>query len=200
MSEARLHDVTSHSVTAAHRAVIDDPKYGSYERTANGLYSRHHLHDDVALVMLKVAFVDSTNSTNLRMSSDFSYAHWAEAIVRLDFDRRVQDFDSQLVLDVAGIAGRNHLSFASKYVTHHNFHTYGRDDYAIFDSVVRRFLPAYLRVYVIKRTQYELGNYLTFRNAIDELASAGVSTFRTRGAISTISSGGITAALSASAS
>ncbi|MBX3193536.1 MAG: hypothetical protein KF727_00360 [Microbacteriaceae bacterium] len=172
MGNVQLFELTTDSVTAAHHAVQNDPKFGAYEKIAHDVYTRYGTNDDVALVTLKVAFVDSTNATNLRMSSAFSYVHWANGIARLDFDRRVQTFDQELVQAVAGIAGARHLSFASKYVTYHNFHAYGRDDYVVFDSVVRKFLPRYLSEYGIKRTQKELLEYLPYREAIDQLVSA----------------------------
>ena len=35
------------------------------------------------------------------------------------------------------------MSFASKYCCYHNKNLYGKDDYSILDTVVKKFLPKY---------------------------------------------------------
>ncbi len=150
----------------AYKQLLDDPKFGMYETRADNLYRNYGANVDRELVMLKVAFIDSSNSTNLRMGKK-SLADWADKIVDLDFDLRVQRFDSSLVRELAAFdPDRFNLSFASKYCTYHNYHTYERDDYSIFDRVVRKHLPKYLHEFDIHRTQAELRDYECYYESI----------------------------------
>lgn len=170
----KLPELTLEAVREGHAGVVSDSKYGDYEQRADKLYDKYGDNADIDLVALKVAFIDATNSTNLRMRGEFSYIDWAEGIVNLgDFDQRVQTYDPLLVLQIAEIEpSRRAVSFASKYVTYHNRHAHGRDDYSIFDSILRRELPGYLAAYGIERTQRELEDYERYHAAIGELIDA----------------------------
>jgi hypothetical protein len=62
-----------------------------------------------------------------------------------DFDSRLATGDPELVNIIArNIDSINMFSFASKYCTYHNVEIYGRDDYSIFDGIVKHSLPHYV--------------------------------------------------------
>lgn len=62
-----------------------------------------------------------------------------------DFDDRIHQGDPELVNLIASNGKINLFSFASKYCTYHNVEIYQRDDYSIFDGVVRKVLPHYIK-------------------------------------------------------
>ena len=89
-----------------------------------------------------------------------------------DFDIRVSQGDPLLVSQLAESNGQiNLFSFASKYCTYHNVEIYERDDYSIFDRVVKDALP----YYIPKLTKSAIEewrttcNYLAFNDCIEEL-------------------------------
>lgn len=71
------------------------------------------------------------------------------------------------------------FSFASKYCTYHNVEIYERDDYSIFDGIVRKTLPQYIKGISSNkidswRTSY---NYEEFNNCIGEFLDKRISTY-----------------------
>ena len=62
-----------------------------------------------------------------------------------NFDDRLATGDTKLVNIIAkNIDAINMISFASKYCTYHNVEVYKRDDYSIFDGIVKKALPHYI--------------------------------------------------------
>jgi hypothetical protein len=162
--------VTKEAVLAAHKNVVADSKYGSYGDIDKILWNKYGKNDDIAIIALKIAFIDQTNSTNFRMNGDFTIAHLASYIASIDFDNRVKRYDSNLVEEIASAnKNRRNLSLASKYCTYHNYNVHKRDDYAIFDSVVKEGLAHYLKQIDIKIKKYLLDDYANYYEAIDKL-------------------------------
>lgn len=56
-------------------------------------------------------------------------------------------FDERLVVELASFERAKLYSFASKYFFMHNAAVYKRNDYAIYDSLVREKLKAFKRAY-----------------------------------------------------
>ena len=162
--------ITKEAVLAAHKNVVADPKYGSYGDIENTLYSKYGMNDDIAIIAMKLAYIDQTNSTNFRMNGDFTIAHLASYIANIDFDNRVKHYDSNLVEEIASAnKNRRNLSLASKYCTYHNHNVYKRDDYAIYDSVVREGLKYYLNQIGINTKRHPLDDYGNYYEAINKL-------------------------------
>lgn len=89
---------------------------------------------------MKIAVIDVTNSTHLlQYKSKLSLYDLAKLILEIpDFDKRLEKGDPELVNIIArNIGAVNMFSFASKYCTYHNVEVYGRDDYSIFDGIVK---------------------------------------------------------------
>ena len=164
-----MHKITPRDLHKAQKAINNDKKYGTYASIEKVIYDKYKFNDEPGIVALKIAFVDHTNSTNLRMDKSVTIAKLAEKISTIDFDRRVSEGDLSLVSEIANMGERRLLSFASKYCTYHNYNAYGKDDYCIYDSVVRKMIPGMLKDIGIKRTQEELGDYLVYCEAINSL-------------------------------
>lgn len=162
--------ITQKAVDTAHKEVEADSKYGSYGDIEKILWCKYGKNDDVAIIALKIAFIDQTNSTNFRMNGDFTIAHLASYIASIDFDRRVSRYDPDLVEEIASAnKSRRNLSLASKYRAYHNYNVHNGDDYVIYDSVVRESLKHYLKQIGVNIKQYTLGDYKVYYEAICKL-------------------------------
>jgi hypothetical protein len=164
MSKITLNDVRKACIS-----VSQDQKFGTYANIEKYIYNKYKLNKDPGIIALKIAYIDHTNSTNLRMDKSVTIAKLAEKIINIDFDHRVRKGDLTLVDEIANMGERKLLSFASKYCTYHNHNAYNRDDYCIYDSIVRKMLPKLLKNIGAKTTQTKLCDYSTYCNAIDAL-------------------------------
>ena len=148
-------ELNANELKKAYDKVIEDKTYGQELQLVNSIFNtpQYKLNKDVNIVAMKIALIDVTNSTHLHQhKKNISLSELAQYIVNNipDFDERVQKRDDSLVTQLANASGDIALfSFASKYCHYHNSLIYGRDDYAKFDTVVRRCLPHYLKKYNI---------------------------------------------------
>lgn len=136
----------------------------------NKAFKNFPLNKDPEIVAMKIALVDMTNSTNLgRILGNKDYLQNGKHIVRKvftlsdlirkiifisDFDERVKEGDIALVSELTKWSkerGANLMSFFSKYCLYHNYCTYGKDDYSIYDSVLQQNLGAYLNLEEFKQ-------------------------------------------------
>lgn len=120
-------------------------------------------NDSPEIVVMKISLIDSTNSTNLsRLLGNkeynvkgkkvtrkvFTLTELVKKIVSIsDFDERIKNGDVSLVSELTKWGkdnGLNIMSFFSKYCLYHNYYVYNKDDYSIFDSVVRDNLGSYI--------------------------------------------------------
>lgn len=116
-----------------------------------------------AIIAMKVALIDMTNSTNLSRLTGykkykqrgkwvernvFTVAQLIEQIVTIpDFDERIKRGDTSVVDKLTRWSdehGANMMSFFSKYCLYHNHNIYNGDAYSIYDSVVKKNLGRYL--------------------------------------------------------
>lgn len=128
----------------------EENPYGQEARLITDVLNAYPNNNDRLLVAMKVSLIDVTNSTNLsRYKRLISLNNVVDIILGIkDFDGRVKDGDCSLVYEIAKQSkdnyGINLFSFASKYCTYHNVEIYQRDDYSIFDGVLRNCLPLYI--------------------------------------------------------
>lgn len=129
----------------------------------NEAFKNFPLNKNPEIVAMKIALVDMTNSTNLgRILGNKDYYQGDKHIIREvftlsdlirkiisieNFDERVKQGDITLVSELTKWSkdrGANLMSFFSKYCLYHNYCTYGKDDYSIYDSVLQQNLGGYL--------------------------------------------------------
>jgi len=166
--------LTEENMESVHQQVLASPDYGPNFSIIHDVLKRFSQNIDRELVAMKVALIDSTNSTHISTYiKKISFSEIVELILSIrDFDVRVSQGDPFLVSQLAKCNGNiNLFSFASKYCTYHNVEVYEQDDYSIFDSVVRDTLP----YYIPNLTKFTIGewrttyNYAAFNNCIGEL-------------------------------
>lgn len=137
------------SILKTVKEVQNHPSYGAEEALISTFFCQFPKNSDSTIVAAKVAIIDTTNNTHIsQYKSKISLCDVANIIVNIkDFDKGVKAGDEKLVEEIARTAKENHgvnlFSFASKYCCYHNVHVYGRDDYSIFDNVVKEHLPEY---------------------------------------------------------
>lgn len=129
---------------------LDERTRGGYEVLRN-IIAAHPAIAKASIedLVIKICVIDTTNSTHLSASkNEMSVHELAEIIKDIPFiDGRIEEGDPAVVEEITRAAKvkykRNPFSFATKFCAYHNRFVYGRDDYSIYDSKVKTYLPAY---------------------------------------------------------
>lgn len=149
-----------------HNDVLSDDKYGKEYRLIEDVLKKYPNNKTIEDVACKIAVIDFTNSTNLHF---FNLYTLAEIITSINFDARVAEGDVSLVSDIIKECHVKLYSFASKYCCYHNTFLYNRDDYSIYDSVVKKHLPEYATEKLPASKWRRNFNYETFNQYIGDL-------------------------------
>ena len=139
--------ITVENIEEQHRLVEESTNYGQEGLIIREVLNAYPKHDDLNTIAMKIAVIDVTNSTHLsQYKSQLSLYDLAKVILDIPaFDVRLAAGDPELVNIIAKNVGAiNMFSFASKYCTYHNVEVYHRDDYSIFDGIVKESLPNYV--------------------------------------------------------
>jgi hypothetical protein len=154
--------ITLRDLNKVEKEIMKNSRYGSAGDFR--VYEKYPKNDNPAIVVLKIAYCNMTNSTQLSRllgnkkrkdgsrNRGFYLQDIVKKIVEIDFDERVKNGDLSLVSDLALWSknqGVNLFSFFSKYCKYHNElyrdnNNELRSDYSIFDSVVCNHLEDYL--------------------------------------------------------
>ncbi|UQQ81553.1 hypothetical protein [Enterococcus faecium] len=140
--------LTEENIEKQHKFVGASSNYGKEGLIIHDVLNAFPLHNDLNTIAMKIAVIDVTNSTHLsQYKSRLSLYDLAKVILEIpNFDDRLAKGDPELVNIIArNIGAVNMFSFASKYCTYHNVEVYGRDDYSIFDGIVKNTLPHYIQ-------------------------------------------------------
>lgn len=152
----------------AHNDVLSDDKYGKEYRLIEDVLKKYPNNKTIEDVACKIAVIDFTNSTNLRQNKINLYT-LAKIITNINFDAKVAKGDVSLVSDIISKCPVKLYSFASKYCCYHNTFLYNRDDYSIYDSVVKKHLPDYATEKLPASKWRKNFNYETFNQYIGDL-------------------------------
>lgn len=140
--------LTEENIEKQHKFVGASSNYGKEGLIIHDVLNAFPLHNDLNTIAMKIAVIDVTNSTHLsQYKSRLSLYDLAKVILEIpNFDDRLAKGDPQLINIIArNIGAGNMFSFASKYCTYHNVEVCGRDDYSIFDGIVKNTLPHYIQ-------------------------------------------------------
>lgn len=160
--------LASKDLHEAHNDVLSKYKYGKEYRLIEDVLKKYPNNKTIEDVACKIAVIDFTNSTNLRQNKINLYT-LAKIITSIDFDARVAKGDVSLVSDIIKECHVKLYSFASKYCCYHNTFLYNRDDYSIYDSVVKKHLPEYATEKLPASKWRKNFNYETFNQYIGDL-------------------------------
>jgi hypothetical protein len=140
--------LTEENIEKQHKFVGASSNLGKEGLIIHDVLNAFPLHNDLNTIAMKIAVIDVTNSTHLsQYKSRLSLYDLAKVILEIpNFDDRLAKGDPQLINIIArNIGAVNMFSFASKYCTYHNVEVCGRDDYSIFDGIVKNTLPHYIQ-------------------------------------------------------
>ncbi|MCD7879976.1 MAG: hypothetical protein LUG16_08610, partial [Candidatus Gastranaerophilales bacterium] len=133
-------DVTTDDIKEGHKKVLESSNYGQEHKLIQDVLMKYPKNNDMIEIALKISLIDVTNSTNLnRYKSRICVPDLAKIICKIEnFDERVRQGDITLVGELARCNGNiNLFSFASKYCCYHNTLVYKKDDYSIYDTVIK---------------------------------------------------------------
>ena len=120
--------------------VEQSDSYGREDELISSALAKFPYNTDLDVVAMKIGLIDITNSTNISSYKRFiSVVELAEIIVSIPYiDERIKNGNPNVVNIIAKANGKiNLFSFASKYCCYHNKNLYGRDDYSIFDTILK---------------------------------------------------------------
>ena len=151
--------------------------YGLENDLITSCLNRFPLNVDRDVIAMKIGLIDITNSTHLSQhKSKINIVDLSEKILNIqDIDTRIRIGDPTVVNDIAKNKNINLFSFASKYYCYHNRNLYGKDDYSIFDNVLKESLPLYFNDITEHRidkwrTSFNYGEYNNYiSQKLDEL-------------------------------
>ena len=172
--EQQYLPLTEENIEKQHKVVGASSNYGKEGLIIHDVLNAFPLHNDLNTIAMKIAVIDVTNSTHLsQYKSRLSLYDLAKVILEIpNFDDRLAEGDPELVNIIArNIGAVNMFSFASKYCTYHNVEVYGRDDYSIFDGIVKNTLPHYIQGLTTNKidTWRRSFDYKTFNECVGKL-------------------------------
>ena len=172
--EQQYLPLTEENIEKQHKVVGASSNYGKEGLIIHDVLNAFPLHNDLNTIAMKIAVIDVTNSTHLsQYKSRLSLYDLAKVILKIpNFDDRLAEGDPELVNIIArNIGAVNMFSFASKYCTYHNVEIYGRDDYSIFDGIVKNTLQYYIPGLTVNRIDTWRRNfdYETFNECVGNL-------------------------------
>jgi len=152
MSEFALKVFSDIDLAQVVQDMHDDSRYGVDNGFTEKALEKYPGNTDPAVIAMKIAIVDMENSTQLsrllgeKGTRNINLKDIVAKIQSMPFDERVASGDRSLVSELSlwsSSLGLNLFSFFSKYCTYHNAYVYGKDDYSIFDKVVREHIGDY---------------------------------------------------------
>lgn len=149
-------EITNETIEEAGRIVAGTDNYGKEMKLISRCLKRFPNNTDADIVAMKVGLIDITSSTHLSQhKSKINMVELSEIIASIqDIDARIKAGDPDVVNEIAKSNGSiNLFSFALKYCCYHNKYLYERDDYSIFDKVLKEHLPLYFSD--VTKTQIE---------------------------------------------
>jgi hypothetical protein len=166
--------ITEENIEKQHRLVEASSNYGKEGLIIHDVLNAFPLHNDLNIIAMKIAVIDVTNSTHLsQYKSTLSLYDLAKVVLEIpNFDKRLANGDPELVNIIArNIGAINMFSFASKYCTYHNVEVYRRDDYSIFDGIVKNTLPHYIQGLTVNKIDKWRVNfdYKSFNECVGKL-------------------------------
>lgn len=137
-------EITNETIEEGNAKVEATDNYGAEDKLITKCLKECPSNTSIVDVAFKIGLIDITNSTNIsRYKSRISVVELAQIISSIpNIDERIKNGDPEAVSIIAKANEKiNLFSFASKYCCYHNKNLYGRDDYSIFDTVLKNSLP-----------------------------------------------------------
>ena len=148
---------------------IEFKNYKQEDETLKWLFKKFKKNTNLDEIIVKITCLDTFYSTNLTMNA--KVPDIAEKIIGLNFDERVEKGRLDLVDDLAKLTKNKTYSFASKYCAWHNWYVYGKDDFVIYDSIVRKKLAYFNKHYPFAKFSgkgLKEGSYADYKAVLEQ--------------------------------
>lgn len=176
---------TNNDLEKYNKEVEIDKIYGEEFKIIEKVIKDYPYNNDRTIIALKIALIDITNSTNINKYKSFiTLNELVNVIYNIkDFDKKLSEGKHDLIEKIAKSNGKiNLFSFATKYCCYHNTIFYKRDDYSIYDSVLKEHLPEYVENLSKNRVeQWRINkDYESYHNCITEILERNKITLKNK--------------------
>ncbi|MBO5746133.1 MAG: hypothetical protein J6Q76_08495 [Clostridia bacterium] len=183
-----LLEITNENIINRSDETVNDEIYSQTEPMLSCLLKKFPENKEPYQIAAKILLLDKLYSTQLFRYKKMEFLLDLVENIRTipNFDKRIESGDHSVVCNIYRGFDKKLFSFATKYCCLHNTVVYGRDDYSIYDSVVRKHLPKYAKSVGVNLTGaqldrwYQEDNYEAFNNAVDDVLNAAEITTEKR--------------------
>mgnify|MGYP001095476242 CR=1 FL=1 len=184
----KLLEIKNEKITEQAEKAVNDKIYKQTEPMLHELLKQFPENNEPYQIAAKVLMLDKLYATQIFNYKKLEFLTEIVENIRTipDFDERVKNGDPTVVPEIYRGFKKRMFSFATKYCCLHNSVVYGKDDYSIYDSSVRKYLPKYAKILGVKLTGtqlddwYKKGDYKAFNDAVDDVLEKAEITVENR--------------------
>ena len=184
----KLLEIKNEKITEQAEKAVNDKIYKQTEPMLHELLKQFPENNEPYQIAAKVLMLDKLYATQIFNYKKLEFLTEIVENIRTipNFDERVKNGDPTVVPDIYRGFKKRMFSFATKYCCLHNSVVYGKDDYSIYDSSVRKYLPKYAKILGVKLTGtqlddwYKKGDYKAFNDAVDDVLEKAEITVENR--------------------
>ena len=184
----KLLEIKNEKITEQAEKAVNDKIYKQTEPMLHELLKQFPENNEPYQIAAKVLMLDKLYATQIFNYQKLEFLTEIVENIRTipDFDERVKHGDPTVVPEIYRGFKKRMFSFATKYCCLHNSVVYGKDDYSIYDSSVRKYLPKYAKILGVKLTGtqlddwYKKGDYKAFNDAVDDVLEKAEITVENR--------------------
>ena len=184
----KLLEIKNEKITEQAEKAVNDRIYKQTEPMLHELLKQFPENNEPYQIAAKVLMLDKLYATQIFNYKKLEFLTEIVENIRTipDFDERVKNGDPTVVPEIYRGFKKRMFSFATKYCCLHNSVVYGKDDYSIYDSSVRKYLPKYAKILGVKLTGtqlddwYKKGDYKAFNDAVDDVLEKAEITVENR--------------------
>ena len=184
----KLLEIKNEKITEQAEKAVNDKIYKQTEPMLHELLKQFPENNEPYQIAAKVLMLDKLYATQIFNYKKLEFLTEIVENIRTipNFDERVKNGDPTVVPEIYRGFKKRMFSFATKYCCLHNSVVYGKDDYSIYDSSVRKYLPKYAKILGVKLTVtqlddwYKKGDYKAFNDAVDDVLEKAEITVENR--------------------
>lgn len=184
----KLLEIKNEKITEQAEKAVNDKIYKQTEPMLHKLLKQFPENNEPYQIAAKVLMLDKLYATQIFNYKKLEFLTEIVENIRTipNFDERVKNGDPTVVPEIYRGFKKRMFSFATKYCCLHNSVVYGKDDYSIYDSSVRKYLPKYAKILGVKLTGtqlddwYKKGDYKAFNDAVDDVLEKAEITVENR--------------------
>ena len=184
----KLLEIKNEKITEQAEKAVNDKIYKQTEPMLHELLKQFPENNEPYQIASKVLMLDKLYATQIFNYKKLEFLTEIVENIRTipNFDERVKNGDPTVVPEIYRGFKKRMFSFATKYCCLHNSVVYGKDDYSIYDSSVRKYLPKYAKILGVKLTGtqlddwYKKGDYKAFNDAVDDVLEKAEITVENR--------------------